>query len=186
MPGTTTALSFLNALTADERNHLVFFAQQRLAFFGLPTDLSDDLYQQSTVGVISGTRHPRAQDLASQDAFLNYMRGVINSVAEGWSRKECSVTKEYRSNHCSLDVIQDMVAKPEADPQGFKDLRETLFRRLRAEAPARLLPTIDAWEQCPDDRIPCITNRKHVYLVRQLAQKIARELEFTPESYSSS
>jgi len=186
MYGTTTALACLNALTADERNQLVFFAQRRLAFFGLPTELSEDLYQQSTIGVIGGTRHPREQDLASQEAFLNYMRGIINSVAEGWSRRECSVTKEYRSNHCSLDVIQDMVAKPDADPQGFKDLRETLFRRLREEAPARLLPTIDAWEQCPDDRIPCVTGRKHVYLVRQLAQKIARKLEFTPESHSSS
>ena len=99
---------------------------------------------------------------------------MINSIVEGWARTH------HRNGHCSLDVIQDIVAAPEAAQVEYQDLIVQLFTRLRQRAPARLLPTIDAWEQSPDGRIPCVTTRKHVCAVRRLAQQIVIDLGLAP------
>ena len=58
------------------------------------------------------------------------------------------------------------------------DLREQLFPRLRACAPWRLKPTIDAWETVftESDRIPAPGHRRYVREVRGLAQEIILEL----------
>lgn len=56
----------------------------------------------------------------------------------------------------SLDVIQDIVAEPEAVQIEYQELLAQLFARLRQRAPACLLPSIEAWEQLPDGRIAMI------------------------------
>jgi hypothetical protein len=57
------------------------------------------------------------------------------------------------------------------------DLGE-LFRRLRARAPRRLLPTINAWEAVflSSDRIPAWGYHKYVREVKKLAQEVLSEL----------
>ncbi len=95
-------------------------------------------------------RNPGPEDLQTKDTFRNYIRSVINSIVEGWARTH------HRNGHCSLDVIQDIVAAPEAAQIEYQELLAQLFVRLRQRAPARLLPTIEAWEQSPDGRIAMI------------------------------
>ena len=141
-----------------------------MAHFGLNFEDALDLYQQAVYAILHG-RNPNSADLADRDAFLNYIRGAINSVVEGWAR---TFRREGKKN-CSLDLIPELVAPVDTNVE-FSDLKEQLFARLRRRAPARLLPTIDAWEKAPDGRIPCVTSRKHVFAVRQMAQRIAVEL----------
>jgi len=170
---------FLQSLTADERAQLTSFAQRRLVHFGLPANRDEDLYQQALYVVLKGIagqggRNPGHEDVKTKDTFRNYIRGVINSIAEGWARTH------HRNGHCSLDLIQDIVAAKEAAQVEYQDLIAQLFTRLRQRAPARLLPTIDAWERSPDGRIPCVTTRKHVCAVRRLARQIAIDLGLAP------
>ena len=122
-------------------------------------------------------RKPNPGDLLSKDTFLNYVRGVINSIVEGWWRTSKT---QHRKKHFSLDLIQDYLAAPKDSQVEFADLVAELFTRLRQLAPARLLPTIDAWEKAPDGKVPCVTSRKHAAAVKRLAQQIARDLGVTP------
>jgi hypothetical protein len=181
----------LNSITNEERAQLIHFSQCRIAHFGLTKIQAEELYQQALCSIIQGIhreeddkskrkgRKPRPIDVQSRANFLNYVRGAINSIAEGWARlrktgHHCSL------NHCSLDVIQDVVSAPADTSVEFRELKSSLFSALRKRAPSRLLPTIEAWEQLPDGCIPCVTGRKHVIAVRKLAQKIARQLGYAP------
>jgi len=60
----------------------------------------------------------------------------------------------------------------------WHDLRDQLFPRLRARAPKRLLPTIDAWEPVftQSDRIPAPGQRSYVREVRDLAKEVLSEI----------
>jgi hypothetical protein len=60
----------------------------------------------------------------------------------------------------------------------WADLIGQLFPRLRAQAPRRLIPTINHWEPVflHSDRIPAQGHRKHVREVRNLTQKILSAL----------
>jgi hypothetical protein len=120
-----------------------------LVHFGLPSNRDEDLYQQALYVVLKGIagqggRNPGQEDVETKDAFRNYIRGVINSIAEGWARTH------HRNGHSSLDLIQDIVAATESAQVEYQDLIVQLFTRLRQRAPARLLPTIDVWERSPD------------------------------------
>lgn len=162
---------------------MIHFAERRLAHFGLDTQNGSDLFQQSIYAILqgitgSGGRNPNTADLANRAAFQNYLRGVINSIAEGWAR----TFRREGKNTCSFDLITDGFADSANTRENveFTDLKTQLFTRLRERAPARLLPTIDAWEKMPDGRIPRVTSRKHVCSVRQLAKQIVIELGFGP------
>lgn len=167
------------AIIPAERAQLIQFARRRLDHFGMNAGEADDLYQQAICAVLNGGakkrgRKPNAADLATRGAFQNYLRGVINSVAEGWARKHHRVTKRTYPLHPMESVLPSSPgtwARIE-----FTDLQAQLFGRLRQLAPARLLPTIEAWQRAPDERIPCVTGRKHVCSVRRLAQQIAPKL----------
>ena len=184
--GNAAQLELLNAIqavvaaiTPEERAQLTQFARHRLAHFGMNLGEADDLYQHSISAVLTGGakkrgRKPNSADLANRAAFQNYLRGVINSVVEGWARRHHRVTKRTHPLHPLESVLP---TSPATWTQiEFTDMQAQLFGRLRKLAPARLLPTIDAWQKAPDERIPCITSRKHVCSVRQLAQQIAPAL----------
>jgi hypothetical protein len=155
-----------------------------MAKFGLDFQIADDLFNQAMCTVLRGMedgdagRKPNPEDLLSKDTFLNYLRGVINSVVEGWWRADRT---RHRKDHCSLDLIQDYLAAPRDTQVEFADLNTQLFTQLRQRAHARLLPTINEWEQAPDGKIPCVTSRKHTAAVKLLARQIAVGLGFTPE-----
>ena len=161
---------------------MIHFAQRRLAHFGLSNDLdndANDLFQQAIYAVLKGLdgkegRKPNPQDVENEVSFQNYLRGVINSIAEGWAR---TYHREHKNEHCSLDLIQESIADVPDGHIEYQDLKIQLFSRLRRQVPARLLSTVDAWEKAPDGRIPCVVSRKHVGAVRRIAQQIARDLE---------
>ena len=93
----------------------------------------EDLYQQALYVVLKGIagqggRNPGHEDVKTKDTFRNYIRGVINSIAEGWARTH------HRNGHCSLDLIQDIVAAKEAAQVEYQDLIAQLFTRLRQRA----------------------------------------------------
>lgn len=181
---------FLNSITNEERSQLIYFAQRRLSHFALRIDRDEELYQQALCSIVQGIhrqesddstqegRKPRPVDVQSRPNFLNYVRGAINSIAEGWARP--NQRNGYRAMHYPLDVVQEFIAAPKDTSVDFRELSTELFSALRKQAPAKLLPTIDAWEKAPDGRIPRVTNRKHVFAVRKLSQKIARELGYAP------
>jgi hypothetical protein len=163
---------------------LTHFALRRLAHFGLDLQRYEDLFQTALCAVLRGIdgeagegRTPNQRDLESANTFKNYIRGVINSIAEGWARTHHT---QRQWDHCSLELVQETLAAPQESQIEFRDIKRELFTRLRQRASTRLLPTIDAWEESPDGRIPCVTSRKHVCAVKRLAQHIARELDFTP------
>ena len=162
---------------------MTHFAERRLAHFGLDLQSSNDLVQQAIFAILrgisgNGGRNPNPADLENRAAFQNYLRGVISSVAEGWARTH----RREGKNTYAFDLIQESFTDPVNTQENleFSDLKTELFSRLRERAPDRLLPTIDAWEKMPDGRIPCITSRKHVCSVRQLAKEIVLELGYGP------
>jgi DNA-directed RNA polymerase specialized sigma24 family protein len=152
-----------------------------LAHFGIRNDLESDahdLVQQSLYAVLRGIhgkdgRKPNSKDLRSTRNFLNYLRGVVNSTAEGWAR---TYHRENGKTHQSLDLIQECIPDPKHDQIEYKDLERQFFTRLRSIVPARLKQTVNAWEKAPDGLIPCVISRKHVCSVRKYAQGIAMEL----------
>lgn len=159
---------------------MTHFAERRLAHFGLPTHQGEDVVQQALYAILKaqqgdGGRNPNPEDLESQAAFVNYLRGVVNSIAEGWARPL------FRNPHLSLDAVQEVVADPQVSQVEFRDLMVQMFVRMRERAPARLFPTIDAWEKSPDGRIPCVTCRKHVSAVREIARDILTKLGYMPQ-----
>jgi DNA-directed RNA polymerase specialized sigma24 family protein len=161
--------TLLQALSQEDQARLTHFAAKRLCHFGVRTHDAEDLFQQAMYAILSGGRQPAPRDLATQEAFKNYIRGVINSVSEGWSRAQ------HRTHHCSLDLIGDTLESP-TENHGLKDIKIQIFARMRQLAPERLSPTIDAWEQSPDGRVPVITSRKHSAAVNALARQAAKEI----------
>ena len=60
----------------------------------------------------------------------------------------------------------------------LNDLRDQLIPRIRARAPKRLLPTIEAWEAVftQSDRIPAPSQRSYVQEIRNLAKEVLLEI----------
>ena len=168
--------------SAEAQMDLILFSRRRLAHYGMSNDLeneANDLLQQAICVVLKGIdgkdgRKPSDEDVESKEAFQNYMRGVINSIVEGWAR---TYHRERRYSHQSMDAIQEFFADVKHNQIEYQDLKEQLFTRLRRQIPGRLLQTVEAWERAPDGNIPCVVSRKHVCAVRKMAQQIARELE---------
>ncbi|MGA2659369.1 MAG: hypothetical protein ABSH34_17835 [Verrucomicrobiota bacterium] len=173
----------IQSLTDEERARLTRFAERRLGHFGLRDREPKELFHQAICSVLRGLsgdggRRPNPRDMAGRDSGLNYLRGAINSVAEGWA---CTFYSEDENN-CSLDALPEFLpaAADTLKSVEYADFVAELFKRLRQRAPARLLPTIDAWEKPPDGRIPIVTSRKHTAAVRRLARQIAIELGISP------
>ena len=126
-----------------------------------------------------GGRRPRLVDLDNKPEFLNYLRGIISSLIYGMTRKsgfgaECMLHEDDEERAA---LMNDGGAS--AQDAEWNDLRDQLFPRLRAQAPKRLLPTIDAWEAVfiHSDRIPAPKKRKYAWEIRNLAQKVLSEVD---------
>jgi len=126
-----------------------------------------------------GTRRSQAAHdrRVNKPAFLNYLRGVISSVAYGIIRKS-----GFRAEHKPWDDDRPGTAAPGNSPEQNAELNEfryQFFQRLRKRAPERLLSTIDAWESVftETDRIPAPSRREYVAEVRNLAKEVISEIE---------
>jgi hypothetical protein len=173
----------LQEFTGADSADLTEFAECRLIVLGASPTMGEDLRQRALQQVLQGLetdqggRRPRLVDLVNKPAFLNYLRGVISSLVFGMT------TKTEFLAECTSGY-DDAIAAPNDDGGAavkeaeLNDLRDQLFPRLRARAPKRLLPTIDAWEPvfALSDRIPARGQRTYVREVRNLAKEVLSEL----------
>ena len=173
----------LDELTMADCAELTDFAECRLVAGHATPTLGDDMTHRALEQVLlgletdQGGRRPRLVDLKDKPAFLNYLRGVISSLIFGMTSK-----KGYGAN-CTLRD-DDVIAKPQHDgglsakDAELNDLRDQLFSRLRARAPKRLFPTIDAWETVftQSDRIPAPGQRSYVQEIRTLVREVLSEI----------
>jgi hypothetical protein len=162
---------------------LTEFAEWCLVVRGASPFLGDDVVQRAFLAVLKGLktdqggRKPRLVDLQDKAAFVNYLRGAVSSIAYNTTR-----TSEFRVSH--KPWYDEMTGVPEDDEDSparaaeWADLISQLFPRLRAQAPRRLIPTINKWEPVfrHSDRIPAPGHRRYVREVRDLAQKILSAL----------
>lgn len=163
---------------------LLAFARARCAKVGLPAQASEDLVAEAIASVVRGTgtgglgRKPRRADLLTRAAWLNYLRGAINSRMSLCSRRY------HRAGNIGEHPGSGPVADQRCGAQHLqlRDLRVVLFARLRVLAPVRLLPTIDQWEKVFlwSDRIPRVRSHKHVREVRRLARRVLQEIGWDP------
>jgi hypothetical protein len=160
---------------------LTEFAERRLVEIGVPPSCGEDVTQRALHAVLHGLekghggRKPRLVDVNDKTAFLNYLRGIVSSLLYSMTRtRGFRTTQQWDDRGPSPDAGRPSPANEAA----LRDLGEQLFRRLRARAPQRLLPTINAWEAVflSSDRIPARGHRKYVREVRNLAQEVLSEL----------
>jgi hypothetical protein len=172
----------LAEITADDRAALLQFAECLLVERGISTSYGDDITQRAFEAVLvglqnlEGGRKPRLVNVASKQAFLNYMRGIVASLVYALTQK-----KEIRRWHQPWSDNMAPTRSEQLTPANqaeLQDLREQLFPRMRARAPRRLLRTIDAWEAVflQSESIPARGHRRYVREVRALAQEVLAEL----------
>lgn len=191
IPGAASQITQRLSELAENSIPLQKFAEGRLARLPMDSALAEDLVQRAFLSVIMGLetnqgRKPNAHEVASPEAFLNYMKGVVTSLLDGMLRQ-----REFHCFHLPLEEEDNDLGKsdwgmelgaPEAvrSQAHLADLKQQLFPRLRSQAHWTLWPTIDAWEQCFEfsDRVPDVAgrHRKYVMEVRKLAAAIIEDL----------
>ncbi len=173
----------LREFTKADSADLTEFAECRLVVNGISPTNGEDLTQRAIQLVLQGLemdkggRRPRLVDVTDKPAFLNYLRGIISSLVYGMTRKSGFGTRCIRLEDVdTAEAPHDNGASVRDVELG--DLRDQLFPRLRARAPARLHPTINAWEAVftQTDRIPAPVQRRHAREVQDLARKVLTEL----------
>jgi hypothetical protein len=176
-------------MSDETKKQLADFAAMLLAKWHMSAlsgrDLLHDAIQAVLVGSGSGRhgRHPLRKDLANDEAFSLYLRGVIGSLVEARTRR-----REYKHRHLPFqersgeyDTEQVMTItspSPEEDIV-FRDLNGELFARLAARCPARLQPMLRQWEQVSawSTNIPVEGFRWRDRMeLRRLAKEVCSEL----------
>jgi len=181
-----TCANRLSCVSKEELKHLRGFAKDCLERFRLPTTFTDDLTSKAIAAVVQGLsdsgrgRRPRPDNLATHDAFLNFLRGAVASTVEGFARGE------YRHPKVAVDVVSLASHRSWPDLDIYLvDLRNELFARLRQQVPHSCQQTLDAWEESFfwSDQIPRVPSPNHSRVVRLLAREILDELGWTPDRH---
>ena len=172
----------LREITGADCAELTEFAECRLVIHGAPPAMGEDVTQRAFQQVLQGLetdqggRRPRLVDLGNKSSFLNYLRGVISSLVNWMTSKNgfgaaCALREDDLAESNDDGGASAKVAE-------LNDLRDQLFPRLRARAPKRLFPTIDAWESvfAHTDRIPAPGQRSYVREIRTLAKEVLSEI----------
>lgn len=174
----------LGEFTRADSADLAEFAECRLIVNGISPTNGEDVTQRALQLVLQGLesdqggRRPRLVDLTDKSAFMNYLRGIISSLVYGMTHKsgfgaDCTFNEDDEEQ---TDLVHDQGAG--AKTPEWNDLRDQMFPRLRARAPSRLHPTINAWEAVftQADRIPAPMGPDHAREVRNLARTVLTEL----------
>ena len=172
----------LNEITPTDTADLAEFAECRLVALGVPPSWGQDVTQKAFQLVLQGLeteqigRRPCLEDLKDRLSFLNFLRGIISSLAHAMTVKSWFKAEQMLDDGAP---IPDEAGRSPAQRAEFSDLRDQLFIRLRKRAQPCLRSTIDAWESVFDesDRIPTPVSRKNGHEVRSLAKKILTELD---------
>jgi len=136
-------------------------------------DLANEALLRLLRGLRKGNagRHPRAKDVKSMAALLQFLRCVINSLIEGELRKH-----ERKFPHQSLEVLmeeEELSVSAQVPTEGpdlfvFLDLKRELFKFLRQRAPQRLQKAISTWEAEAGQNFTIPLNGQHRRLRAQL------------------
>jgi hypothetical protein len=172
----------LSEIDEADNASLAEFAECRLVVLGVSPSYGQDITQRAFQQVLQGLetdqggRRPCLENVIDKPTFMNYLRGVISSIIFGMTSK-CGFRTEHRPWDDELATRHDAGISPSKQAE-FNDLRDQLFRRLRAHAPKRWLPSIDAWETTVEysDRIPTKGHRKYGREIKHLAQEVLSEL----------
>jgi len=172
----------LNEITKADYASLEEFAECRFVTLRVSPSYAEEVTQGAFQQVLQGLetdqggRKPRLEDLFSKPAFLNYLRGVITSIIYGMVTK-CGFRMAHKAWHDEILTPGGGGVSPAKDAE-LNDLRDQLFRRLRAHAPRRWLRSIDEWESvfayC--DRIPSKGHRKYAGEIKRQARKVISDL----------
>jgi hypothetical protein len=172
---------WLGQLTFDDLKHLGSFAESRLLRFGLARESRDDLVGKAMTAVLRGLtdnlrgRRPRASDMQTRAAFINFLRGAVASTVEAFARRA-----EHGHKHLDMGQLPGASLPTVPAPDyALLDLKAQLFKHLREKAPPRLHSTIRAWEAVFlwSDRVPSHPDSYHARAVRRLAREIILKLE---------
>jgi hypothetical protein len=172
----------LDEITKADSANLTEFAECRLVALGVSPSHGEDMSQRAFQQVLQGLetdqggRRPCLEDLVDKPAFLNYLRGVISSLIYGMTSK-CG----FRTTHKAWE--DEMLTPSGGGPSPAKeaelnDIRDQLFRGLRAHAPRRWLRSINEWEPVfvYSDRIPSRGHRKYAREIKRRARKVLSDL----------
>ena len=177
----------LNELGDPELLQLREFTSRRLLRIGLSESGSEDLVQSAILAVLLGLennglgRRPKLENVETKDSFAKYLHGIIWSLTDTRLTTVTSPQRHEPLEGAGLGEREGgvVVAAPDTtDVAGLRDFKEQFFLRLRPLAPARLQPTIDAWERDFYDceRIPVLKFRKYAVELRPIAARVFAEL----------
>jgi len=185
---------FFDELTSENLAELRDFAVHRLARVGLDSGFGPDLAQEALRAVLAGLktrvrgryqgRHPRPSDLQTQRTFLDYLKGVVNSLVatecrrrkRGFKLISLEAGRQEDGEHYFIPLSTP--ARHDVDV-AWEDFRREFFARLRLKAPPKLRCMIAAWQGvCPwSDRIPVpIPKRRLRKHIRELSKEVLCEL----------
>jgi hypothetical protein len=132
----------LDEITEADSANLTEFAECRLVTLGVSPSYGEDMTQRAFQQVLQGLetdqggRRPCLEDLVDKPAFLNYLRGVISSLIYVMTSK-CGFRTTHKAWEDEMLTPSGGGASPAKEAE-LNDIRDQLFRRLRAHAPSSL------------------------------------------------
>lgn len=186
----TDTVHQLNLLTQEDLADLADYATRRLKRVGLTALEGEDIAQDALQAILEGLeeakqgRHPRACDVASKLAFMDYVGGVINSLVTVERRKAVHDVKHYsvtRDPRTDDETPQPELATTESvtGDVAISDLQSAFFARLWPRACPAMTPHLQEWEATwrRSDQIPVpIPQRRLRGKIKVLAREVLSEI----------
>ena len=198
MSGAPSAAQLLEAITPKQEQQLTNFARRRLSringgerlrqfFCSLsPEDLVQDAKYKVLLGeeVPGAGRRLKARNRVSVEAFINCLRGIIESDLSSLLKAANRRSQEHLpvgDTESEPGMVDPRDPLDQADEIARRDLRRVVFARLRENLAAEpgLLPRMLQWEEgfLEDDRVAAdALDRKPAQRLRELVRPICKEL----------
>jgi hypothetical protein len=164
----------LHAVTREMLDRLSRFSLGRLIALKLPELFADDLPQEAIKDILQGRRKPEAENLATLEAWEDYLRSIINS-------KTSAMARRIRFDPLpENDTLPSSSAPNPVQEANQSDLKETFFKLLKQRVAPTDRPTVARWEETFEhtDRIPVLNGkRKSTWRVRNHARKVVGKLK---------
>ncbi|MDR3409977.1 MAG: hypothetical protein P4L87_03365 [Formivibrio sp.] len=168
----------VHKITGDTWIKLSKYAYNRLKPIKcLSTAQAEDVVQEALIAVITGERNPLPHNVADNDAFTKYLRGVVKSKIFALKEHARKIRFDEMPEPSECD-IPSLSAENPFESVAIGELKEELFAYLKANMPARHQETIEAWRNVfeESDRIPAIKGRrKYVAEIRAKTQEFIRQ-----------
>jgi DNA-directed RNA polymerase specialized sigma24 family protein len=164
----------LQSITREMLDRLNRFSLGRLIALHLPELFAEDLPQEAIKAILRKRRKPKPKNLATPDAWEDYLRSIISSKAE-------AMTRRIRFDPLPENDALPSPSAPNPVQQAHQsDLKETFFKLLKRQVAPSDQPTVARWEETFEhtDRIPVLNGRrKSTWRVRNHARKVVAKLK---------